>query len=738
MPYNLSAIEKFNSYVALHPAECSGKSAYEICTSIMNMSPEELQEIEKNKYLLPFQYAMTSSSPLKFDNFGINQKNTHKPSLPKSAKTPKGKIYHHQAAFAEVDDNGNIKTEQFTFEELKKKYNSKDYIITQNKKNGTIIVKHKADGSTLLRFTSKINGQRMTVSYYKDSKTRDTVSYDKVGQVRSFRHCVTDTNGNTTVVLYENGSKKPKSITKTNKAKTQETIYNSEGNLEQVKYYNKDDKDNPYAEKFYSNNKLYKFRNKGKTKYTIVDELSPLLHGKGFFSPEEVKELSDNILKRLNSKNGNDIATAYSDSTGRDLLDDIKKLHISKPIKDKLIAHVESVAGSCLAYEIYDDISGLGSGKLEKHIQNINVNNIKDVMQSYRIRSYLKNRGGRVFMGKVSSHLDKIGLGPDENNQNGIVNSLRPYEGLLTAISKEVGLKDKRYELINHIVNTALKNCAPATRKRAWAAINSHPNDYQKIEIDLYRAMNLEGGKISNKNFDLPEIKTTNNTFDGPITQGKTGDCWLIAGINSALSKEKSRQKLEQLVQYNEQKDMYYVTFKGLNKVYMVKGNLLNGKSYISSGSKKFQAIEIALDSYKRDHAYNSEKIYPFLDGETFSDVDIVGGKTINFWKDLFGNTKDKELSDVDCMSEDFNHPNKLYSMWLKSDKTKPGRKVSGLAVTNKGNKYTFRSNHELSIVGSDKDNIYLIDPNDSSETIIISRENYKKLNSGISCYNMR
>lgn len=83
MPHSLSAVDKFNRYVTMHPKECKGKSAYEICTSILNMSQNELQEIENNHFLIPLQYS-SKQAPAPYAGFKSPvEKMVHKPQKAK-------------------------------------------------------------------------------------------------------------------------------------------------------------------------------------------------------------------------------------------------------------------------------------------------------------------------------------------------------------------------------------------------------------------------------------------------------------------------------------------------------------------------------------------------------------------------------------------------------------------------------------------------------------------------------
>ena len=225
-----------------------------------------------------------------------------------------------------------------------------------------------------------------------------------------------------------------------------------------------------------------------------------------------------------------------------------------------------------------------------------------------------------------------------------------------------------------------------------------------------------------------------NKTFNGQIEQDLTGDCWLLAGLNSIIAKPKMLKELEKLVKTDPKTGDYLITMKGINKTYRVTRNDLKEYTTIAKGSEKVNAVEIAMDKYIRDEAYKDKERGHSIDDEFgyVSDVTIDANYSSFLWRTLFGDNYNLYDIKIDPSTEDFNNPDRVYEMSLRGNK---GDDVYGLAKSEKNEIYTIIARHAYSIIGSDENNIYLLNPWDSADKITITRENFKKLNAHIEKY---
>ena len=226
-------------------------------------------------------------------------------------------------------------------------------------------------------------------------------------------------------------------------------------------------------------------------------------------------------------------------------------------------------------------------------------------------------------------------------------------------------------------------------------------------------------------------IKTSENkTFSGQIKQDRTGDCWLLEALNSAIAKPEMLNRLEKQVTLDPNTGDYVVHLKGAKKVYRITREDLDSYTTLAIGSEKVNAVEIAMDKYIRDDAY-ADRDDLFSIDEKFGfvhDVTIDGNWSKFLWNTLLGNNYTPGA--IDPKTEDFNNPNRVYAMCLKEDGFS-----SVIAKSEKEDRYFFIERHAYSILGSDDKNIYLSNPWDSADKITISRDEFAKLGCNIEFY---
>ena len=509
---------------------------------------------------------------------------------------------------------------------------------------------------------------------YKNGNKEQSVNLNKNGEIEGYSlgEC---NNGTQTIVQYRNKGKYPerKYIVYPNGDKKQTNYDTKTGQIKFQDYWKKNGNSPEYYTE-YSNGKPYKKIAGSKTEYILVNDLEKDITAKnGLGLPTTRPSISENVLKRITSENVLETLEKYREKTGRDLVTDIDdEIGLSKSLRDKLINHVDTLycknaepkdSGKYLAKKLFDDIQGLGSGKLAEHVKMINPKNLKYVLTEYRnltgdkqVRTF-QTYNELFYLGK------SIGINLSSVKGEEAVKKLAPLEGLLTAIQGEFGLKQStRNSLIKQIVKVALEDKDSGTKSRISKDISQHPKDTYKVEVDLYRASNSADGDLRNPKLNEAKLNTTKNkTFKGQVKQGRTGDCWLLAGLNSIIANPSALKQLEKQVKYDPKTGNYSVYMNGLKQTYVVTKEDLKNYTAISSGSEKVNAVEIAMDKYMRDSAYNEKGGYFHVD-EKFGSVDRVtidGNFSSTLWNTLFGYNY-KMRSSIDPLKEDFNNPKRL------------------------------------------------------------------------------
>lgn len=738
----MSPMQKYEYFCRTHP-QYKNMSMKQVCSIMLKekfINESELTEL--NKPIFSFNGESNLTLPRKgYENMGLyigssQDDNSQKPNnyveLPKK--------YHPKFTKLEIKDNGSVNISAYSVENLQNQYNKNKYNIVKDSNNEVSVTDKK--GQPVLKISQNYFGPMIT---FYEGKNEERVQLNKKNEITDYQ-IITTNNGITTNKRYNNNSAFPFSMSEIYPNGDRKNT-NFDENTGQIKFQDYWEADG-YMAKYvteYTNGKPYKKLVNDKVEYPLVNDLDADITAKNILGvPTTRSSISENVLKRITYDNVDEILENYKDKTGRDLVLDIdEEIGLSGSLRDKLVNHIETLyckrasakeSGEYLAKRIFDDIDGLGSGKLSKHVQMINADNIKYVLTEYKNLSRNKHGEVRAESINLSNMLYNItGIDYDISE---VSDKLFPIEGLLTAISEEQGLKESvRKKLINQIVDVSLNDKAPEVQSRIKRDIASHPNDNHKIEVDIYRAENSDAGDLRNPELKKEKIDTKNNkTFSGQIKQGLTGDCWLLAGLNSIIAKPEMRTKLEKLVSYDDKSGDYVVNLKGAKKIYRVTQAEINEYTGLSMGSEKVNAVEIAMDKLIRDNSYENKEDLFFIDKEFehITNVTIDGNYSLFLWNSLFGSDGKQARKNIDPQNEDFNNPNRVYEMHLNQPEKFT---VSGLAKSEKEENYSIISRHAYSIIGSDKDNIYLLNPWDSTDKITITRKNFEKLNANIQYY---
>ena len=290
--------------------------------------------------------------------------------------------------------------------------------------------------------------------------------------------------------------------------------------------------------------------------------------------------------------------------------------------------------------------------------------------------------------------------------------------------SKYIGI-NKRIELIKQIINPYYKFLEEKgidikyIRQFVDKILNSEKNtwksaDYKKIE-GLIEAVSRKCKLVEKIDEGEP-----NGKIDGNFGQGFVGDCWLISAINGLANNTKGLKILNDSLRIDCNGNVY-VTLKGVGKTYKItKEELEKGKDKYSYGDPDVRAIEIALEKYMKESQI----------------IDGIGSISNNFHSDLEGNSAtfafqvltgkggcniiEKFVNTVtglwfsDSQIDNFNDPNKvtLVGAMLKS----PIKLPEGMLF----------SGHAYAVIRSDADNVYLVNPWDTSIELTVSRKQFK------------
>ncbi len=295
-------------------------------------------------------------------------------------------------------------------------------------------------------------------------------------------------------------------------------------------------------------------------------------------------------------------------------------------------------------------------------------------------------------------------------------------ETLASAIMREIGLSKK--ERVNYL--SIIKNALKEKAASEGVFLDDFVGNFDKEVNIQMRQVGVVNPKYLNLCIDnlVSRINENdkglyikpNGQIDKDFMQNSIGDCWLLAAIRAISQTPKGKEILNKSLKFDD-KGNIIVNLKGPNKSYIITQEELEGLNEFSSGDADVRAFEIAIGRYFSD----KRGINPLnnLDGNNPAIAyEILTGKgglnIIKFYSSVF-----KPITDAQI--DDFNKPNHIAVASANKDLNIFDNKVY---KSKEG--FKLQEHHAYTIKGSDKDNVYLINPWDTSKITTVSRETFK------------
>ncbi len=720
----------------------------------------DIDKIKKGSSLFLYDNLVETSAselnPTKIWGGDFSTKNSVEKKVDYTKTTP-----HKFTSLVDVNYQGKIFSSQFTLEGIRKKYNEKDYKIAKE------INKEYPNYSTITVVDKKTNKK---VCEYQIS------TYDSFRQKSNdflISHYAKDGKTvNEFVIVHEYGSDCYfGKVSKRDGKHSIDTFYEQNGNIQKTYEWSEQIQNGKNVwdiDKItlYSYGKPYKVL-KGNYQDTIknykVDEIASILENKKSLNIQEQMQLSS-LIDSITDHNVFEMVFDYQTKTGRDLLDDLQSIadkdkskfgetfYVQSSIM-KMINHLRD----CMTYKGGSNDSWLNDHS-EQYISNrlvrdleqgktdlfkadlklagINLNEeeregIFELFGNPMIRKVLMNFQHRAD----SLYQDNK---EDKNLTKGILytiaksDSIQPKEKadiILDTITqlgfiidddirKEIGDFTRSQEFMNLM----LKYCTQDKYSEDIIAdMKLNKNNPDKILVDFKRlkARNTPREKGT-------EVSKPNGKIDIDFKQGRTGDCWLLAGVISLCKKPNGKTRLESLLKVDEKTGDVTVTLKGVKKTYKIPYSEIQGSKHLSGGDGDMRALELAFDKYIRELAYNKELMA--------NQVDIQGNTTYYLYQVLFGDGKDFGKYKP-SMNKDFNNPNKSFCIGAGMFDASP-TECRDAVIDSKGKRIDFVTGHAYAVVKADEKYVYLVNPWDSKETLKVEHAQLEKLKPNVGVCN--
>lgn len=219
---------------------------------------------------------------------------------------------------------------------------------------------------------------------------------------------------------------------------------------------------------------------------------------------------------------------------------------------------------------------------------------------------------------------------------------------------------------------------------------------------------------LENKKADIE----ANGKIDDNFSQGYTNDCWLLSAIYTAKRDDKLSKVLDEMINLKFEKDgktVKEVIVTIQDKDYIISQEELKGAIECISGDLDVRAIEIAVNRYLLEN--NKKGI------DSIKDVDE--GFSL-----LFGTNYNIEKKKIDFLNS-----YESIKDQINSDKTLGviGATIASgyYAYDDNGEKIAISPNHGYSIIKTDDDFIFIVNPWDTSTILRVEHEVAQKVFGG-------
>lgn len=239
-------------------------------------------------------------------------------------------------------------------------------------------------------------------------------------------------------------------------------------------------------------------------------------------------------------------------------------------------------------------------------------------------------------------------------------------------------------------------------------------------------------GKFVTKKTD---VKYNSDGKIGNTSQEDINDCWVLSGVTSLSYSEKGQEILNKAVTHNDDGSVT-VKFVGGGKEYRFSAEEIalnqyeDGEKKYSSGDTDMNILEMAFARYRKENVQNKEaSIYPFdrahnksigttetdplNNGMTDEAVYLLTGTKAEYWFDPRIVNLEKKGNNL--LSKFQNNPENYAAVCsFKAD----DESITDGTIVDK---------HVYTIKSVDDDNVYVVNPWDTSKTIPYPRERFMK-----------
>lgn len=653
-----------------------------------------------------------------------------------------------------MSSKNQVDLSQFDITHLQKKYPSERYDIKSLpgfENTSTIIIIDKATGSNVLVIS--MNSEAIEITEHVGNPKRDITRRvdSQTGKVLTYEYSQYDENHNRITFEYNADDNSLLSQRFQNENELGVVCYDSDGKISSEYYLKSGNKGVGILEPVFSN--VYKqgvlvySEREGKIAFPLMDDFAisvdkiKFISGSAEMGATNLYEYENIDILLSFVKDQEDIIPMleyYEERYWSPLIEDLRLLakcegpdaakcrELIKILEPKLLKSGEH-GGKYLAYDLQLALEAKDKTLLLSTLEKVDLAHMHTLMPMIAFETSLTKEFYEANVLADSQNADVV---PEYLEYiNNFYDNLPA--GLLGAIkSAEFLTEEEKTQAITTLVNKVL-DALPADDKAEFIKdMQSHPNDYVKLDIDILRALNrVNSTSRENSNDRNTEVSAPDGKFDIPSIQGTEGDCWLLAGVNAIISKSNGKQMLESLFTVDKETGNVTITLKGIGKTYTITREEIENADHLSSGDGDMRALELAIDKCLKELAYDQSYIQLTQCGFGASlehDLDLHSGNSSDLYSLLFEGGS--PIVNVDVMATDFSDENSVYVFSLDEHGIGFEGTTEYYAYNENGEKVVLHNRHGYSIVGSDDENVYITNPWDPTEVLTISRVEFEQI----------
>ena len=234
--------------------------------------------------------------------------------------------------------------------------------------------------------------------------------------------------------------------------------------------------------------------------------------------------------------------------------------------------------------------------------------------------------------------------------------------------------------------------------------------DKQKVECVFIRSEEYETARIANG--------TINNDF----SQGTEGDCWLISAIKSITTNPIAKQILEDQISVDKNGNVT-IDLKFVGKKYTFTKDEIEKRNDLSEGDMDVRAIEMAVEKYFEEESLTFDIRSFFVEENALYGNSLNRAFEILLGKSggIINRTTYKFVTDglIESIKQG-------ECLALVSAASLINDESDFTVKDEKGSNYKLYCNHAYTVKSADDEFVYIINPWDTSTTLMVPKEQFK------------